>query len=66
MDATCDLYGICGMLVPQLPGCGSLHYTHQAHLEIAPLFAPLVEVTTLVGETHAVEGPGGSRTGKEY
>jgi hypothetical protein len=35
VNAACDLYGICAMLVPQLPGSALFHDTHQARLEIA-------------------------------
>lgn len=66
VDATCGLYGICAMLAPQLPDSGLFNYIHQSCLEIAPLFTPLVEFSTLVREMHAPEGPGGNRMGKEY
>lgn len=64
VDATYGKYVICDMLVPQLPDSGLLHYLHQASLEIAPPFTPLAEFSTLVGERHAVEGPGGKHKGQ--
>lgn len=66
VGATCGLYGMCAMLAPQIPGSGSLHYIQQVRLEIAPLFTPLVDFSTLVGEMHAAEEPGGSGFRKEY
>lgn len=64
VDATYGKYVICDMLVPQLPDSGSLHYIHQASLEIAPPFTPLTEFSTLVGERHAMEGPGEAERAK--